>query len=135
MYGPADATFITLASSRVEQDVINALDSSARALGHATGCSLVTLEEVQERSSSVVSYIYEQDPWAVISIDDEALHALRSAFDLTAAEFDARTPCIVPSGVTLVHVPNFADCLEDDEKKRVAWNQMKAARHPGNPLS
>ena len=130
MYGTRDATMMVLAAVPSEQEVINALESAAQALGHEEGCCIVTLPEIAD----LVTFIYEADPWSVVAIDDDSIAALKEAFGGEAAQLSAGTPVQAGGGYTLVAVPAFAQCMGDQDAKRVAWNRLKAARHPGNPL-
>lgn len=125
----ADSTLIILSSAPVEVQVASALQSAAQALGHAGGCSIVQLAEIAD----LKRFVFECDPWSVIVIDEASLDAVRSAFSFEADAF----ACDVPAqafGYAFVAVPGFAECLGDEGAKRVAWQRMKAARHPGNPL-
>lgn len=130
MYGGRDATMTVLTEQPVDQAVINALESAASALGHATGCSVVSLSE----ASDLVSFILEAGPWAVVGIDGPSIEQMRSAFGEGSARLAPDAPVSTWDGCVLVAVPGFADCLDDPEAKRVAWNRLKAARHPANPL-
>ena len=131
MYGSPDATLLALSAAPVDQSVINALQASAAKLGHATGACVATLEEA---GADVARFVAAADPWSVLALDDEAACALRQAFAPAADALAPDAPVCVPAGYTLVAVPAFASCLDDQQAKRVAWARMKAARHPGNPL-
>lgn len=130
MYGAQDSTMMVLTGKPVDQAVINALESAAKALGHETGCSITTLGEVD----NLALFILQGDPWSVIGIDDASITALREAFGSESAQLKPGTPVHAGGGYLLVAVPGFAECLNDQPAKRVAWNRLKAARHPGNPL-
>lgn len=130
MYGAPDATMMVITESAVDQTVINALESAAAALGHKTGCSVVTLGEV----SDLALFILESDPWVVVGIEDASIQALAAAFGGESAQLKPGTPVHAGGGYLLVAVPGFAQCLDDDDAKRLAWHRLKAARHPGNPL-
>ena len=73
------------------------------------------------------------DPWAVVAIDEPAIEALRRAFGGESPPPLPDKP-VEARGYTLVAVPGFAACLDDQQAKRVAWRRLKAARHPRNPL-
>lgn len=133
MYGALDATMMVLTSHPVDQAVINALQSAATALGHESGCSVLTTGEAAQHGG-LASLILEADPWSVVAIDDAAIDALRAAFGAESGGLQPGKPLQAGGGYTLVAVPGFAECLDDQSKKRVAWGQLKAARHPGNPL-
>lgn len=130
MYGARNATMMVLAERGLDQSVINALESAAKALGHGTGCCIVTLGEVDD----LALFILESDPWAVVGIDGPSIEALRTAFGGESEQLAPGTPVLSGGGYLLVAVPGFAECLDDQAAKRVAWNRLKAARHPGNPL-
>ncbi len=140
MYGHSDATFFVLTAEHIDEVVINALEASASSLGHASGCSVVTLSEAfssdpnEPAEQALKTFVMRADPWAVVAIDDESIRALAAAFKLTYSEFGPDRPAAV-LGYTLVAVPGFATCLGDNQAKRIAWHRLKAARHPGNPLS
>lgn len=133
MYGALDATMMVLTTNPVDQAVINALQSAAAALGHESGCSILTTGEAAQHGG-LASLILEADPWSVVAIDDAAIDALRDAFGAESGGLRPGKPLQAGGGYTLVAVPGFAECLDNQEKKRVAWGQLKAARHPGNPL-
>ena len=124
-----DAMLIVLAREPVEVRVASALQSAARALGYADGCSVLSLSDVGDLQCCVLT----SDPWCVLAIDNAAVEALRMAFGVDAGQFAADKPAQV-LGYTFVAVPDFSNCLDDQEAKRVAWRRMKAAAHPGNPL-
>lgn len=131
MYGPQDATLLILSSARLDQRVINALESAGKALGHADGVCIATLAEAGE---DIAAFIMQGDPWAVAAIDDAVIRELRSAFEPEAEKLFPDAPVDTALGYRLVAVPGFASCLDDMDAKRVAWHRLKAARHPGNPL-
>lgn len=124
-----ETTLLVLTSSPAEIKVASALQAAAQALGHTGGCCIVQLADVTD----LKLFIYQADPWSVMAIDDASICALRDAFSLSEDEFSVDNPIEI-SGYTLVAVSNFADCLEDQEVKRVAWERMKRAEHPKNPL-
>ena len=130
MYGPADATLLVLAARPQSQAVINALQSSAQALGHESGACVATLQEAGE---SLPLFIAQADPWAVVAIDEPAIAALQAAFPPASQALAPDAPATA-LGYTLVAVPGFAECVDDQPAKRVAWARLKAARLPGNPL-
>lgn len=131
MYGPQDATLLVLSSARLDQRVINALESAAQALGHAGGACVATLAEA---GADIVAFVAQGDPWAVVAIDDAAVQELKAGFGAEAERLFPDAPVDVALGYRLVAVPGFAECLDDMDAKRVAWHRLKAARHPGNPL-
>lgn len=131
MYGAPDATFLVLSAAALDQKVINALDSAARALGHSSGACVATLAEA---APDIALFVATADPWTVVAIDEEAVAALALAFSPQAAGFAADEPVSHQLGYTLVAVPGFADCLDDLEFKRIAWGRLQAAAHPSNPL-
>ena len=131
MYGPRDATLLVLTSRRLDQRVINALESAASALGHVDGVCVTTLAETGD---DLAHFIVESDPWSVVAIDDESLAALQQAFLPESERLFPDAPVDTSFGYLLIAVPGFAACLDDIEVKRTAWNRLKAARHPGNPL-
>ena len=120
---------IVLAEEPADVKVASALQSAARALGYADGCSITQLADVPD----VKHMVFERDPWSVMAIDDASIEKLRRAFGLHADELAPDCPAVV-AGYMLVAVPGFAACLDDLETKRIAWHRMKAAEHPGNPL-
>ena len=124
-----DTTLLVLTSAPLEVRVASALQSAAQALGYPDGCCIMQLAEVDDLRLS----IFESDPWSVIALDSAAIEALREAFAFSPGQFAADIPASV-AGYTLVAVPGFAECLDDEREKRVAWNRMKSARHPDNPL-
>ena len=131
MYGAPDASMLFLTAKPVDQAVINALESSAAALGHETGCCIANLGEVDD----LALFVFTADPWSVIAIDEDSIVALKQTFGGAAAGLAPGTPIQVDGGYQLVAVPGFAECLGDDAAKKQAWVRLKAARHPGNPLA
>ncbi len=77
--------------------------------------------------------IEQADPWSVVAVDEAGLALLSAAFGDASAGLAPDAPVCV-EGYMLVAVPGFAECLHDEQAKRVAWKRLKAARHPGNPL-
>lgn len=124
-----DSTLVVLTSAPLDVRAASALQSSADALGYANGAHIQQLDEVQD----LRRFVFEVDPWTVMAIDDASVDALRDAFSLDAQQFAADMPVTV-TGYRLVAVPAFADCLDDQNAKSIAWGRMKAAAHPGNPL-
>lgn len=124
-----DTTLVVLANAPLDVRVASALQSAAQALGYADGCAIVQLSE----AGDLRRFVFEADPWSLITIDDASIDALRGAFDLDEQAFAADVPAHV-TGYRLVAVPGFAACLDDPDAKRVAWVRMQAAAHPGNPL-
>lgn len=124
-----DTTLLVLASEPVQVHVASALQSAAQALGHVDACQIAQLDQVNE----LRTFIFELDPWCVIAIDDNAIRALRQAFEFDDSQFDVDYPAQA-CGYHLVAVPGFAGCLDDAEAKRIAWHRMQAAMHPKNPL-
>lgn len=124
-----DSTFIVLAGTPLDVRVASALQSSAGALGYEGGAHIQLLDEV----SDLKSFVFEADPWSVVAVDDVSIEALREAFALDEKQFAPDKPVTV-TGYRLVAVPAFAECLDDQDAKRIAWCRMKAAAHPGNPL-
>lgn len=124
-----ETTLLVLSGNPVEVRVASALQSAAKALGYVDGCQIACLEQVED----VRLFVFESDPWCVLAIDDEAADALRAAFGLNAVDFSADLPAHA-CGYILIAVPGFVECLDDAAAKRIAWNRMKAAVHPGNPL-
>lgn len=120
---------VILSAEPVEVRVASALQSAAQALGYVDGCDIVQLTDIPDFKR----FVFECDPWALMAIDDASIAALRAAFSLETQDFDADNPACV-AGYKLVAVPGFATCLDDQDAKRVAWQRMKAAAHPGNPL-
>lgn len=131
MYGPRDATLLVLTEARLDQRVINALESAAQALGHADGACIARLSETGDE---LALFIAQGDPWSVVAIDDASVAALQKSFPPESSRLYPDAPVEVPEGYQLVAVPGFSACLDDQAAKRVAWNRLKAARHPGNPL-
>lgn len=131
MYGAGDATLLVLSASSLGQDVINALESAAHALGHVDGACVATLEEA---GGSLPLFVAEKDPWAVVAIDASSIEALSAAFPPASKALAPDRPVATGEGYLLVAVPGFAECLGDQAAKRVAWRRLKAARHPANPL-
>lgn len=131
MYGAPDATLLVLSAQPLEQRAINALESSAKALGHAYGVCIASLSDAGD---DLAAFIMRADPWSVVAIDDAAIDAVRSAFPPASQALEADKPVDVAQGYRLVAVLGFADCLDDDAAKRIAWNRLKAARHPGHPI-
>lgn len=124
-----ETTLLVLASQQVQVRVASALQSAANALGYPDGCYIQQLDQADDLRLC----IFDVDPWSVIAIDEASIVALQQAFDLNASQFDAEHPVQV-CGYTLVAVPGFAECLDDDSEKRVAWHRMQVAAHPKNPL-
>lgn len=124
-----ETTLLVLTSSPVEVQVASALQSAAQALGYADGCDIIRLGERPD----LKLFVFEADPWAVMAIDDASIEALRDAFSLSDDDFAADVPINI-AGYELVAIPGFADCMEDQDAKRVAWKRMHAAAHPKNPL-
>ena len=56
MYGPQDATLLILSSARLDQRVINALESAGKALGHADGVCIATLAEAGEDIAAFIMF-------------------------------------------------------------------------------
>lgn len=131
MYGLREATLLVLSDVPLGQRAINALESAAQALGHSDGACIITCAELPEDTAA---FLVSCDPWAIVAIDDASTDLLREAFPPESQKLFADAPVTVPEGYRLVSVPGFAQCLDDREKKRTAWNRLKAARHPGNPL-
>ncbi len=129
MEKPQDTTLIVLTKQAVPVRAASALQSAAQALGYADGCQIIELAD----TGDLRSYIFGRDPWSVIAIDDTSIEALRHAFELDREAFSSDNPAH-RAGYTLVAVPDFIDCLDDQDAKRIAWQRMKAAMHPGNPL-
>lgn len=134
MYGASDATFLVLCGHPLDQTVINALESAAEALGHTTGCAVLSLDELDRDGTELVDFIYRADPWCVIPIDDASITRLCDAFPEETRKFAGDCPVKVGAGYLLVAVPGFAKCLDNRSLKRLCWERLKAARHPGNPL-
>lgn len=124
-----DTTLIVLAGQTVPVRAASALQSAAQALEFVDGCQIVQIADTDD----VRGLIFERDPWSVIAIDDVAVNALRQAFGLDHNVFSPDRPARC-SGYLLVAVPGFVECLDNQDAKRVAWQRMKVAAHPGNPL-
>lgn len=131
MYGAPDATLLVLSEKPLEQRAINALESSAAALGHAYGVCVASLSDAGD---DLAAFIMRADPWSVVAIDDAAIDALRDAFPPASQGLKPDEAIDVAQGYCLVAVPDFAECLDDDAAKRIAWNRLKSARHPGHPI-
>ena len=84
-------------------------------------------------SKALAFCIEKIDPWSVVALDESAIDELRHAFGEHSSALQTDNPVQV-CGYTLVAVPDFESCLEDEEQKRIAWKRLKAARHPKNPL-
>lgn len=124
-----ETTLLALTSSPVEVQVASALQSAAQALGYADGCDIIQLGDQPD----LKLFVFEADPWAVMALDADSIDALREAFSLSIDDFAVDVPVNV-AGYELVAVPDFADCMGDQDAKRVAWRRMHAAAHPKNPL-
>ena len=147
MADAVDPTLLVLARMRPTPAVEKALASAAGALGHTAGLAVRTLDAAGEGglcsdsgraleasdSEALALYIERVDPWAVVAIDEPAIEALRRAFGDESASLSPDR-LVEARGYTLVAVPGFAACLDDQQAKRVAWHRLKAARHPQNPL-
>lgn len=125
-----DTTLIVLSEQAVSVRAASALQSAAQALGFPDGCQIIQLADTQD----LRLYIFERDPWSVIAIDDASIVALQQAFGLDQKTFSPDTP-VSCAGYRLVAVPSFIESLDDQGAKRIAWQRMKSAAHPGNPLS
>ena len=131
MYGAPEATLLVVTDVALDQRVINALESAAQALGHDEGACIATCAEL---AGDPAAFIATCDPWAVVAIDEPSEELLKRAFPPESQALRPDAPVAVPEGYLLVSVPEFAQCLDDLPLKRIAWNRLKAARHPGNPL-
>jgi hypothetical protein len=129
MINAQETTLVVLTADTLDARVASALQSAARALGHADGCRIVLLPS----TGDLRKFVYESDPWSVIAIDDASVDALRTSFGMDSSQFAHDVPAQA-AGYIFVAVPDFASCLDDEDAKRVAWHRMKAAAHPGNPL-
>ena len=109
--------------------VVHALEASAERLEHAQGCRFACLGECGD----LTLFIHEADPWTVVAIDDESIAALRAAFGSESAALAPDAP-VEACGYTLVAVPGFASCIDDQDAKRVAWARLQAAKHPAKPF-
>ena len=128
-----DTCLVILSAHECGEDVIYALKSSACALDYDQDPLFLSLDEVELGESGackLAELIHEIDPWSVVAIDEESIAVLRAAFKLESGDFCADKPANA-CGYNLVAVPEFADCLQDQNKKRIAWGRLKAAQHPG----
>lgn len=129
MPAPIDSTLVVLTCAPLDVRAASALQSSADALGYADGAHIQQLDEVQD----LKRFVFEVDPWSVMAVDDASIEALRVAFSLDEQQFAPDAPITI-TGYRLVAVPAFAECLDDQDAKSIAWRRMKAAAHPANPL-
>lgn len=106
----------------------DALKACAAALDHANGPLFLDVEGLSARE--LLLAIHESDPWDVVAVDVTSIDALREAFALAEGQF-APDVTTIECGYTLVAVPDFEACLDDQTAKRVAWGRLKAARYPG----
>lgn len=123
------ATLLVLSAQGADDRVVQALEASAERLEHKQGCRFASLGECGD----LALFIHETDPWAVVAIDDESIAALRVAFGAESAGLAADAPAEA-CGYTLVAVPNFASCMDDQDAKRMAWARLQAAKHPAKPF-
>jgi len=140
-----ESTLLYVHGEPLSDAVVAALRSSAEALGHKDGCSFATPAELaayaaphkgeaaDAECTDVGLALFALDPWAVVAVDELGIVALQGAFGDQSAMLAPDKP-VEACGYTLVAVPEFAACLDDQPAKRVAWTRLKAARHPGNPL-
>lgn len=124
------ATVLVLHSGSLSTAAQDALQASATALGHVFPAVFADVQGLSPRSLSFL--VHERDPWSVVAVDDASIDALRAAFDIGEENFAPDAPTI-ECGYTLVAVPGFANCLQDQTAKRIAWERLKAAKHPGSP--
>lgn len=122
----SDTCLIILSASECGEDVVLALKKSADALGYEQAPLFLNACELE----NIREAIFDIDPWAVIAIDDKSIQMLGEAFALNSDEFHADCP-VLACGYKLVAVPDFASCLNNQEKKRIAWTRLKTAQHPG----
>ncbi len=127
----ADPTLLVLCEARPAREVRAALSSACEALGHPAGFAMCEVGGMDaERAAAIIERV---DPWSVVAIDGTSAALLALSFGKASAPLAPDAPMCV-DGYTLVAVPGFAECLHDEQAKRVAWGRLKAARHPGNPL-
>ena len=133
MAASTESTLLYIHGNPLDEAARAALVASAEALGHVDGCSFAAPEELMAYGGVELA-IRELDPWAAVAVDDTGIQMLREAFGERSAALEPDNPQVV-DGYTLVAVPDFAFCLDDLPAKRIAWGRLKAAKHPGNPLS
>lgn len=127
----ADPTLLVVCERRPSREVCAALSAACEALGHAAGFAVCEMADAG--AEELACRIERIDPWSVAAIDDASVALLAAAFGEASAPL-APDVSVRADGYTLVAVPGFAECLHDEQAKRVAWGRLKAARHPGNPL-
>ncbi len=128
----SDTCLIILSAHECTEDVIYALKKSATALGYDQEPLFLSLDKIdkqREHDKSLSWIVHTVDPWFIIALDDESILALHNEFGLNNDNFYADKPANI-CGYNFVAVPNFADCLNDQDKKRIAWGRLKAAQHP-----
>lgn len=133
-----DPTLLFVLGKKSSAEVESALTSISDALGHIAGYSIITIDELQKCADTnlaeALAFCIEKiDPWSVVALDESAIDELRNSFGEHSSALQTDNPVQV-CGYTLVAVPDFESCLEDEEQKRIAWKRLKAARHPKNPL-
>ena len=129
MEDAGNATFLVLSAKPLPASAHEALVASAHKLGHADAAFAFTASCTPR---DVAMLVHRFDPWSVVAVDEESVEALKAAFAKEAADFGPDHPTMV-RGYRFVAVPGFAQCLEDQEAKRAAWQRLKAAQHPGAP--
>ena len=127
----ADPTLLVLCEKPPAREVYVALSSACEALGHAAGYVMCAVDGMD--AEEIAALIEQADPWNVVAIDEASAALLAQSFGKASASLAPDAPICV-DGYTFVAVPGFAECLHDEQAKRVAWGRLKAARHPGNPL-
>ena len=80
------------------------------------------------------------DPNTVIAIDEKAAESLREAFAAEFAELpEINQALFVPGslvrvrGMRMLNLGNFAEALNDDHEKQVAWARLKLVPKLGSP--
>lgn len=94
---------------------------------------LVTLADGETLDAAQLeAVVYSIDPIVVVTLDREALLSLGEA--LRIPDVQPGGEYVAPVGCKVVSVDGFEALLATQSGKRMAWNQLRRAKRPGEPF-